>query len=136
METTTLILITIIFALIIPIVILYGLYLDGWVDIKRLKKQAKFDLARKEETDRQNTALKWANTKHKATIEELEEEHKKVINIWNIRYCLLKQKNKDQADTIKRMNSEFDEVHVLLETLLVTPKKKQAELVNQYIFTK
>ena len=42
----------------------------------------------------------------------------------------------DQADTIKRMNSEFDEVHVLLETLLVTPKKKQAELVNQYIFTK
>ena len=48
----------------------------------------------------------------------------------------LTEKNKDQADTIKRMNSEFDEVHVLLETLLVTPKKKQAELVSQFTFKK
>lgn len=41
----------------------------------------------------------------------------------------------EQADTIKRLNKEFDEVHVLLEALVVTSwKKKRSELVNKFTF--
>jgi len=46
------------------------------------------------------------------------------------------EKNKEQADTIKRLMINKDEVHVLLEKLIVSKKKERIELVNQYIFTK
>jgi len=48
----------------------------------------------------------------------------------------LRKKNKDQADTIKRLMINKDEVHVLLEKLIVSKKKERIELVNQFTFKK
>ena len=48
----------------------------------------------------------------------------------------LTKKNKDQADTIKRLMINKDEVHVLLEKLIVSKKKERIELVNQFTFKK
>tara|TARA_R100001594_G_C3994524_1_gene253165 strand:- start:284 stop:589 length:306 start_codon:yes stop_codon:yes gene_type:complete len=49
----------------------------------------------------------------------------------------LEKDNNNKADNIKRLDKEFDEVHLLLEALVVTTgKKKRAELVNKFTFKK
>ncbi len=50
---------------------------------------------------------------------------------WGTKY---REDIEDQADTIRRMWATIDEVHILLEKILVSKKKDIVTLVNEFTF--
>jgi len=104
-----------------------------WAELlKTVRLDKQFAIEKIDQIKSTNRALKWANTKHKITIEKL----KSTIDDYERNNNTSIQQLKEQADTIKRMNSAFDEVHILLETLLLNKKKDQEKLINNFIFKK
>ena len=77
-----------------------------------------------------NSALKWANTKHKATIEGLESK----IDDYERNNNTSIQELKNQADTIKRLNEFADESFIAINAVgNESNKKKRLEQLDKYM---
>mgnify|MGYP002332716784 CR=1 FL=1 len=82
------------------------------------------------ELENTNRALKWANTKHKATIKGLESK----IDDYERNNNTSIQELKEQADTIKRLNEFADESFIAINAVgNESNKKKRLEQLDKYM---
>jgi hypothetical protein len=75
------------------------------------------------------------NTKYRKTIEKMKVSEENTIKIYEEHTEELEEKNKDQADTIKRLNCSLDESHIVVEAIANnTNKRGRLQLANKYKF--
>ena len=86
------------------------------------------------ELKNENRAYKWANTKHKATIEKMKISEENTIKIYEEHIEEVSTYNKNQADTIKKLNCTLDESYIAINAVWNEPKKsKRLELLDKYM---
>tara|TARA_R110000751_G_scaffold246059_1_gene346076 strand:- start:265 stop:564 length:300 start_codon:yes stop_codon:yes gene_type:complete len=80
-----------------------------------------------------NRAYKGANTKHKATIKELEEYIKGSKEVLSD-YLEVYDTKQEQADTIQKLNSSLDESYIAINAVgNESNKKKRLEQLDKYM---